>query len=172
MSVTHIRAALPTDAEAIAEIYNESVAAADSTLDEIPWTAAGVTQQMQAYSDREGFWTLVRGQEVVGWGVIKRYSDRTGYRYTCETAVYLRRSERGQGYGRRIKVALIERCKALGYHHIVGKILARNQASLELNRRLGFEVVGIQREVGLLRGAWQDIVLIQLILEGAPVEQA
>ena len=70
----------------------------------------------------------------------------------------------GQGIGSRIKRALIARCRELGYHHLVAKLLADNVASIEYNRKLGYEVVGVQREIGFKEGRWCDVVILQLIL--------
>ena len=98
--------------------------------------------------------------------MIKRYSPRPGYRYCCETSVYLRRSQRRRGHGTRIKTALIERCREYGYHHLLARVWADNTASIEYNRRFGYEIVGIQREVGYKDGRWVDIAILQLVLEG------
>ena len=127
-------------------------------------------RQMAAFSPREAILLLGRGDEALGWGIIKKYSDRMGYRFACETAVYLRRDLTGRGLGTRIKLGLIERCRRYGYHHLVAKIFADNVASVEYNKKLGYEVVGIQKEIGYTSGRWQDIVILQLVLEDVPPE--
>ncbi len=111
-----------------------------------------------------------RQRDIAGWGIIKKYSDRAGYRFCCETAVYLRRDLTGRGLGTRIKLALIERCRRYGYHHLVAKILAVNVASIEYNQKLGYELVGTQREIGYAGGRWQDVVILQLVLDHVPAE--
>lgn len=63
-----------------------------------------------------------------------------------------------------LKRALIEQARALGYHHLVAKVFADNAASLASNRRCGFELVGVQREVGIKQGKRQDVAILQLIL--------
>ncbi len=107
-------------------------------------------------------------KSVIGWGIIKRYSDRSGYRFCCETAVYLSRNQVGHGYGTKIKIALIDRCKEFGYHHLVAKIFADNIKSIEYNKRLGYEIVGTQNEIGYKNNRWQDIVIMQLVLRDVP----
>jgi phosphinothricin acetyltransferase len=67
-----------------------------------------------------------------------------------------------------LKRALLDRARAWGYHHLVAKIVADNVASLEYNRRFGYTVVGTQREVGYIDGAWRDVTIMQLILAGVP----
>jgi len=47
----------------------------------------------------------------------------------------------------------------------VAKITAANDASVRFHLRHGFERVGTQREIGHLKGAWQDVVILQRILD-------
>ena len=164
------RDATPADAAAIAGIYNASIAAGGATMDQEPKDAADIREQMAAFSPRETILLLEDSRDVLGWGIIKRYSDRKGYRFCCETAVYLRRDLTGRGLGTRIKLALIERCRRYGYHHLVAKIFAGNVASVEYNKKLGYEVVGTQKQIGYAGGRWQDIVILQLVLDDVPPE--
>jgi L-amino acid N-acyltransferase YncA len=159
-----IRDATPSDAADIAAIYSESVARGDATMDEAPWSAAHVTGLMAKHGDREGFIVLEQAGVVLGWGVFKRYSPRSGYRFAGETAAYLRRTQTGRGYGSRIKRALIERCRQAGYHHLVARVFADNAVSVVYNQRLGYEVVGIQRQIGFRGGQWVDVMILQLLL--------
>ena len=159
-----IRRCRPQDAEAVAAIHCQSIAGGESTMEEGEKTAEGVRRQLAALGRREALLVLEDGGEVVGWGLIKKYRPRPGYRFTCETAVYVRRDRLGEGIGTRIKLALIERCKELGYHHLVARILAVNRASIEYNQKLGYRVVGVQKEVGFKDGRWCDVVILQLVL--------
>ena len=154
------------DAASIAAIYNQSIAAGDSTMEEAEKTTEGTLELLRSLGPRETVLVYERPDgTVVGWGIIKRYSDREGYRFACETSVYLDRVETGKGLGTRMKLALIERCREWGYHHLVAKIFADNEASIQYNLRLGYERVGVQREIGWKNGAWQDVAILQLVLD-------
>ena len=67
-----------------------------------------------------------------------------------------------------MKEALIARCKEYGYHHLVAKIFADNKASINYNKKFGYEIVGRQREIGFKNGRWQDVVIMQLVLDDVP----
>jgi L-amino acid N-acyltransferase len=160
-----IRDFTPADDQQIADIYNQSLQARDASMDLLPKEAKYFAGLREAFSDRETILVLERNQKIIGWGVIKQYSDRIGYQSTCETSVYLQRELTGRGYGTTLKKAVIERCRQYGYHHLVAKIFAQNIGSIKYNQRLGYEIVGTQREVGYINGRWQDIVIMQLILD-------
>lgn len=161
-----LRDATEADAGAVAEIYNDSIAIGDATMDSEPKTVDDIVGWLRGFGDRETLMVLDEpGVRVQGWGVIKRYSDRHGYRFACETAVYLRRDLLGRRLGTQIKLALIERCRAYGYHHLVAKIFADNQSSIAYNQKLGYEVVGVQRQIGWKNDRWQDVAILQLVLD-------
>ena len=164
MAEPRIRDASVDDATPICTIYSDSIAAGDATMVESAPSRSAVRDWIAALGKREAILVLEVEGVVVGWGLIKKYSERRGYRFTCETSVFVDRAQVGKSYGTRIKAALIERCRRMGYHHMLARIMAVNVASIEYNKRFGYEVVGRQREAGFKNGEWQDIVIMQLIL--------
>ena len=46
----------------------------------------------------------------------------------------------------------------------MARIVGHHEASIELHRSLGFDVVGVEREVGRKFGNWLDVVLMQRML--------
>lgn len=163
-SVLAIRIAQPQDYRAIATIYNESIAHGGITMDGQAYTAKTIQAIVQKMGQREALFVGEMLDRVIGWGIIKRYSDRIGYQLCCETSIYLAFSETGKGYGNSLQTALMEQVRAYGYHHIVAKILAPNQGSIRFHQRFGFEIVGIQKEIGFINDTWYDVVIMQCIL--------
>lgn len=159
-----IRRATLADCSVIAAIDNEHISRGGSSMVTSLRTPAYYEKMMAGFNDRELIECLEFEGEVVGFGLLKRYSDREGYRTTCETAIYLRSDKLRMGLGTKMKISLIERCKELGYHHLVAKIFSTNTASIAYNKKLGYEVVGVQREVGKINGKWVDVTIMQLIL--------
>lgn len=160
-----INIAKEADYPTIANIYNAYIQNGGATMDEVLKTEKDIAKWVDNFNDRERLFVLQKQEKVIGWGIIKKYSDRTGYRTTCETAVYLMASERGNGYGTFLKKHLMKVCKALHYRHLVAKILGGNQASIAYNQRLGYTIVGTQKEVGFRDGQWQDVVIMQYLFK-------
>lgn len=174
-----IRDYQPSDSAAIAEIYSFWVRHGGATMDVQEKTASDIERMVADFNERECILTLEKDENkeeeekepedrILGWGVIKRYSDRAGYRVCCETSVYLREGRRRQRHGSALKERLIERCRELGYHHLIARVWADNEASIEYNKKFGYGVVGIQRQIGHCHGEWRDICLMQLVLEDVP----
>ncbi len=163
-SVLSIRPAQPEDYGEIASIYNEAITHGGITMDGNVYGAQDIEAIVQKMNHREALLVADLATKVIGWGVIKRYSDRIGYQLCCETSTYLTFSETGKGYGNVLQEALMAEVKAYGYHHIVAKILAANQGSIRFHQRFGFEIVGIQKEIGFMNNTWHDVVIMQCIL--------
>ncbi|MEN0003187.1 MAG: N-acetyltransferase family protein [Bacteroidota bacterium] len=160
-----IELCVEADFERIAAIYNEYILLGNSTMQETLYTTEKIKQWHQGFNERERLYVLRNQQEVIGWGIIKRYSDREGYRFACETSVYLTQSELRKGYGSYMKRFLIGAAKELGYRHLVAKIFATNEASIAYNQKLGYSIVGRQHKIGFKNGKWLDIVIMQYLIE-------
>lgn len=157
--------AVKDDYAAIANIYNEYIKGGGATMDEVLKTESDIANWVTNFNDRERLFVLKNEGTTIGWGIIKKYSDRTGYRTTCETAIYLTASEKGKGYGTFLKKYLMQICKELGYRHLVAKILGGNAVSIAYNQKLGYTIVGTQKEVGFRDGQWQDVVIMQYLIK-------
>ncbi len=161
-----IRDATLEDAAVIAEIYNESIRVGGATMDLALKTPEDIRKYMKGFNERETYVLLERADGyVAGWGVIKHFGEGPAYRQTGETSVFLRHAEVRKGYGSRLKRYMIDRCKAYGYHHLVARIWASNTASIEYNKHFGYEIVGIQKEIGYVDGQWRDVALMQLVID-------
>ena len=51
-----------------------------------------------------------------------------------------------------------------GFHSVMGRIVGGHDASIALHRSCGFELVGVEREVGRKFGRWLDVVVMQRLL--------
>ncbi len=168
LAQVQIRPCISADYDAIAAIYNEAIATGSITFDTRPFAAQDIQAWMDKFCDRECLLVIERQQQILGWGIVKQYSDRPGYRVCCETSIYLTFAEKGQGLGKMLQTALLQKVAELGYHHVVVKIVATNDGSIAFHKRFGFEMVGVQKEVGHVDGRWQDVAIMQLILPQVP----
>ncbi|MBX2814517.1 MAG: GNAT family N-acetyltransferase [Saprospiraceae bacterium] len=164
MKDTIYRSVAEEDLVAVAEIFNESIQLGDATLWERTFSPEDLSQEIADYDSREGMYVLQYKGEVIGFGVIRLYHPKKGYRHTCVTSVFLNRKYTGQGLGTPFKRFILDECKRLDYHHVVAKILASNEVSIKYNLRLGYRMVGIQHEAGRQGDRWVDVAILQYII--------
>jgi phosphinothricin acetyltransferase len=162
-----IRLAEVADAEAIRAIYNLEVTTATSTFDLVPRSLADQVAWLQA---RSGAFSAVvavdqgAGDEVVGFASLSPYKERAAYRTTVEDSVYVARDRGGQGIGKQLMTHLIDVARTSGFHAMMARIEASGTASRALHAACGFELVGIEREVGRKFNRWLDVAVMQLLL--------
>lgn len=158
------------DAEQIREIYNQEVAEGTNTFDIV---ARSLEDQRAWIQRHQGAHPAIVAVEpagagtpetVVGFGSVSPYRDRAAYATTVENSVYVRRDRRGQGVGRALLAELLRLAAAQGFHAVIARISSENEVSVALHRRCGFELVGVEREVGRKHGRWLDVVELQRML--------
>ena len=158
-----IRFAKREDASAIARIYNEHVDLGGSTFDNEHWQPF----QVESLIDRQGpeVWLVAEiDGSVAGWASARSYSLRHGYRFTLESAIYLAPMAMGKGVASALQRFLESQCRDRKIHHLVAKIAADNRRSMEFHERHGYQLVGIQKEIGHMDGGWRDVAILQKLL--------
>ena len=161
-----IRPATVGDATAIVEIYNREVATSTATFDLVE---RSIDEQRDWLTARSGAFAAIvaveaDGGRVVGFASLSPYKERAAYRTTVENSVYVHREHGGQGIGKLLMEHLIDTARESGFHAIIARIEATGVASRALHESCGFELVGIEREVGRKFKRWLDVAIMQLLL--------
>lgn len=160
-----IRNATSDDARAIAEIYNHYIKNTIITFEELEISPSAIAERIRSVTSKNLPWIVAEWEgEILGYAYVNTWKERSAYRFTLESTVYLARQLGGQGLGTELYSALIERVRESGYHSLIGVIALPNAASVALHEKLGFEQVAILREVGTKFGQWIDVGNWQLLL--------
>ena len=157
-----MRPASAADADAIAAIYNEAVAERSATFDTDPVTTAEVAGWLGR--DREPVLVADLDGRVAGWARVIASTERCALAGVGEYTIYLERSARGRGIGRRLLAALVTAAESAGYWKLQGRLFTTNAASRALARSRGFREVGVYERHGRLDGQWQDLLIVERLL--------
>ncbi len=157
------RPATPSDAEAIAGIYNEGIADGIATFETRPRTAADV----RAWFGGRFPVVVVEDEDrsVIAFASTSEYRPRECYAGIAEFSVYVARAQRGRGAGRLAVDALAAAARNAGFWKLVSRVFVENLASRALLRRLGFREVGIYERHARLHGVWRDVVIVERLLD-------
>ncbi len=163
------RLATMADADAIAEIYNREVTEGTATFDMVARTDA---EQAAWMRDHSGAYPCIvavpdtgsddkPGDTVLGWACLSPYRTRPAYSTSVEDSVYVHRDHHGRGVGSLLLGDLVALADEHGFHAVFARIADAGAASVALHSKHGFELVGVEREVGRKFGRWLDVTLMQ-----------
>jgi phosphinothricin acetyltransferase len=171
----HTRPVEAADADALLAIYNVEVLETTVTFDVDP---RSLEEQLEWIAEHRGVYPALvavdpeagdgprgaRGETISGFASLSPYRLRPAYATTVEDSVYVERSARGRGVGRLLLEDLIASAAAGGFHSMIARIVGENEGSIRLHEACGFELVGIEREVGRKHGRWLDVIELQRLL--------
>ncbi len=159
-----LRLAVRADLPAITLIYNEAILSTTATFDTKPQTIRERAAWFRKHGGRYPVLVAQIGREVVGWACLSPWSNRDAYKITAETSFYVRSKFRGRGIGRKLKMAVIEEARRLGFRSLIARVADGGEASLHLNRAAGFELVGTLKHAGEKFGQLLDVHILQKTL--------
>jgi L-amino acid N-acyltransferase len=164
MSDATIRLATAGDAEPIMAIYNREITGSTATFDLVPRSLADQRAWLAARSGAFSAIVAVDADHVVGFASLSPYKERAAYRTTVEDSVYVHRSHTGRGIGRLLLRRLVDIARDSGFHSVIARIEAGGDASRALHAACGFDMVGVERQVGRKFGRWLDVAVMQIVL--------
>ena len=160
-----IRPALEADSEAIARVYNYYIHNTVSTFEEQAVTPQAMAERMLKVSAAFLPWLVAESSgRIAGYAYASRWKDRSAYRYSVESSLYLDPAALGVGFGSQLYASLRADRRQQKLVVVMGGIALPNQASIRLHEKFGFRKVAHFEEVGYKFGQWVDVGYWQLIL--------
>jgi L-amino acid N-acyltransferase YncA len=159
----NIRKAIPSDAQAIANIYNEAIENTTATFDTEPKSVSNREEWLKQHSEKYPVVVSEINGVVVGFASMTRWSDRAAYDDTAEISIYILPAYHNQGIGKHLMQTVIEAGLRGGLHCVLSRITQGNEKSIYLHQQFGFRTVGIMQEVGKKFGKTLDVTMMQLI---------
>jgi L-amino acid N-acyltransferase YncA len=158
-----IRRASIDDLTAITEIYNEAIHKTIATFDTTPKTIEEQKTWFNNHGPKNPIMVAEHDSRVVGWAALSTWSDRRAYSDTAEISLYIREEHRGRGIGKKLLAAIIQEGEKTGLHTVIARITEGNKASVYLHESVGFEKIGVMKEVGRKFGKLLNVYLMQKI---------
>ena len=116
-------------------------------------------------------WLLLEESgEVLGYVYATQHRERAAYRWSVDTAVYVRQARHQRGIGRALYTSLLAVLPLQGYVNAYAGVTLPNPASVGLHEAIGFQPVGVYRQVGFKCGAWHDVAWFHRPLRPRPEE--
>ena len=161
----NIRIARSSDASDIAAIYAPIVRDTVISFEADPPSSEDMAARISAIIQTHP-WLVAEDQgRVTAYAYGSPHRGRTAYQWSSDVSVYVGEHARRTGTGRALYAQLFEILKQQGMATLYAGVTLPNEASVGFHENLGFEPVGIYRNVGFKSGAWRDVGWWSLALQ-------
>ena len=152
-----IRLAAPVDAAAMLAIYAPIVRETIISFELDPPTTLEMRGRIESGWPRWPWLVCERAGELLGYAYASQHRTRAAYQWSVDSSVYVRADARRGGVARALYTSLFAILELQGFRNAYAGITLPNDASVGFHEALGFEPVGVYRNVGYKLGAWRDV---------------
>lgn len=162
----HIRIATPQDAPTVNAICAHYIAHSLATFHESNKTVEQRTREMEQLLETYPFLVAEnKSGRFLGFANAEPIRLQSGYRFSVELTIYLHpEAPTGSGIGTALYEKLLSILTAQGFCTAYAVLYGKNDHSLRLHRRFGFEEVALLKNSAFKHGEWLDTRLLQKAL--------
>ncbi len=148
----------------VKRIYEEGIATGHGTFE------SGAAESWQAFIEPKiaacCFVATDETGAMAGWAALSPFSKRKVYAGVGEVALYVAAAQRSRGVGSALMTEMIRRSEEQGFWTLQGVTFPENAASVGLQQKHGFRLVGRRERIGRMPGGphagqWRDTVLLE-----------
>ena len=161
-----VRKATTEDVPAITEIFNQGIEAGVATLETRIQKESDIMSWMENRDPR--YMVLVAEDDatgdVCGYVSLNKFNFKSAYTGVADLSIYIGKNCRGQGIGHILLENLAEEAKKEGFYKLVLNVISKNTKALKFYEGLGYSLVGVYKDQGILNGEWVDAIIMEKFL--------
>ena len=159
-----IRPVKPSDSREICRIYNYYVLNTRITFEETALTESEICDRIKNITRSFPWLVYEDNGKIYGYTYANKWKERSAYRYSVETGIYLDESCLRKGIGTKLTDELLKELRKLSIHSVICGIALPNAGSIALCEKFCFQKVAHFREVGYKLDKWIDVGYWELVL--------
>jgi phosphinothricin acetyltransferase len=130
----------------------------------VPPSAAEMAERIRSTQEKHPWLVAERDGRVVGYAYGGTHRTRAAYNPTVEVSAYVDHTIHRGGIGRALYTELFRQLEESGSRLLVAGVTLPNEASVGFHESLGFEPVGVFKNIGFKFDQWWDVGWWQLDL--------
>jgi phosphinothricin acetyltransferase len=159
-----IRLATPADAAGMLDIYKYYVENTAYTFEYDVPSVEEFKSRIQAVIPHFPWLVCELDGQIAGYAYAHKHRDRSAYQWSPESTIYLDHNYHGKGLARVLYETLFAILKLQGFFNVYAGVSSTNENSTAFHKALGFEEIGLFRNIGYKLGEWHSNMWYQLHL--------
>ena len=148
---------LPEHAGAVLRIYAEGLESGNATFN----TVVPAWEEWNSNHHTHTRFVATENNEVLGWVALSLVSSRQCYSGVAEFSIYIAAAQRGKGIANLLMQKMIEESEANGIWTLYSATFEKNIASIALQKKFGFRVIGYRERIAQLHGVWHNTIMLE-----------
>jgi len=160
-----IRLATPADAGGMLKVYAHYVRTTANTFEYEVSPAEEFRQRIEAVIPGFPWLACEYHGEIIGYAYAHKHRERTAYQWSPESTIYIAEVHHGKGLARILYEALFDILRLQGFYNVYAGVLSTNENSCAFHKAIGFEEIGLFRNIGYKLGTWHSNMWLQYFLQ-------
>jgi L-amino acid N-acyltransferase YncA len=165
MNHYNIRLVEKKDAQALRDIYAYYVEQTYVSFEYAAPSATEFWERIEATIQEFPWLVSTCDEKIIGYAYAHKHRVRDAYQWSPESTIYLSSDFQTKGIGRILYETLFNLLRLQGYHTVFAGVALPNDKSIGIHQRMGFEPIGVFKNVGFKNGKWHDTSWFQLSLQ-------
>ena len=156
-----------SDIDQILSIYNFHIENSFGNFEENTYLLDDFKKYLKIILDNQlPFIVCEVDESIVGFSFLTPFRNRSGYRFTFENSIYVKKDFMSKGIGYKLlKLLINESKKNKSIKNIIAIIGDKeNKSSIKIHEKNGFILIGTIKNAGYKCGKWLDSIYMQKII--------
>jgi L-amino acid N-acyltransferase YncA len=146
-----------TDTEAVLNIYQPYIEKTPITFETTVPPAGEFAKRIKTNTEKYPWLVAEDEGRVIGYAYASKHRDREAYQWCVESSVYVLEEYHHTGIAKELYSKLFDVLKESGFVNIYAGITLPNPKSYSFHSKMGFEPIGVYKNIGYKLGKWHDV---------------
>lgn len=161
-----IRPVAAADAAAVLNIYKPYIETTAVTFETSIPAVEEFAERINTITEKYPWLVAENEGKIIGYAYASKHRDREAYQWCVESSVYVQEDYHKKGIAKQLYQRLFEILQTGGYVNVYAGITLPNTKSHSFHTKMGFEPIGVYKNIGYKLGKWHDVAwLVKTINE-------
>jgi phosphinothricin acetyltransferase len=155
----------PNQAQEALAIYAYYVSNTSITFETVVPSLEEFDKRIEDVSKNYPWLVCMQDGKMVAYAFAKMHRPTGAYLWSPEVTIYVAHDFQGKGVGKRLYEALFAVLKLQGFYTVFAGVVLPNSQSIGLHKAMGFEEIGVFKNIGYKQGQWHSAQWFQKSLD-------